>query len=66
MIAALLGAGEVQVIAQSVEQRDAAIQAKSLRGAVDAQRHLFKALICFENNGVHSVKASKGPSGKIS
>ena len=39
MIAAFLGAGQVQVLAQRVEQRGAGIQIEVAHGTVDGQRH---------------------------
>ena len=43
VVAALLGAGQVQVLAQRVEQRGAGVEFELVALAVDAQRHLGRA-----------------------
>ena len=40
VVAALLGAGQMQVLAQRIEQGGARVELKLLRGAVHGERHL--------------------------
>ena len=59
MVAALLGAGEVQVLAQGVEQRGARVEAEGVVLAVDVEGDALGAGLCVAN-GVDDFSRGAG------